>query len=87
MKHVVLPIMCGMCAMLAISCGSQEGTITETQSATDSTSETEAVTEALLYPEYELDLGGEDLHMLYFDAVRSSLHGSGFWYHSHTAHG
>ena len=69
MKHMVLPILCGMCALLAISCGSQGGTVSETQPTTDSTSETEAVTEALLYPEYELDLGGEDLHMLYFDAV------------------
>lgn len=69
MKHTITSILCGMCALLAVSCGSQDGTITDTQPTTDSITETEAVTEALLYPEYELDLGGEALHMIYFDAV------------------
>ena len=69
MKHMIIPILCGMCAMLAVSCGSQDGTITDTQPTTESTTETEAVTEALLYPEYTMDLGGEELHMIYFDAV------------------
>ena len=60
-------------ALLAalVSCGGETASKpAETQSAQDSAAtETEAVTEERLYPAYELDLGGADFHMYYFDEV------------------
>ncbi len=65
MKHMIIPILCGICAMLAVSCGSQDGTVTETQSTTSNITETEAVTETAKLSDSlaEANYNGEVFHI------------------------
>ncbi|MBQ7982981.1 MAG: hypothetical protein IJ302_05395, partial [Clostridia bacterium] len=68
MQKCALSLFLGLLLLSAASCGEKAQTDSAV-SDTPAVTETEVTTEALPYPEYTLDLGGENFHMIYFDAV------------------